>query len=253
MSLFYLRKKIYKFIFLTYKYLVKPNKQVKSIYGIYLFPAFKDKTFKYYFKGTYGTFLSELIKSIDTKTLFVDIGSNQGLYSILAGQNKNIDHVISFEPYLQTSKLLKSNLKLNHITNCKVIQKGIGNQSGKTQLHVSESHSGKNSMRDFNDVKSSTNETVETVEIVDHKELNKLIPNHHRIFIKIDVEGYEEIVIHQLIECSFFENVYQIFCEVNTNWIDVNSVKEMLQKKGFKSFDKIGKNSSHYDLLISRQ
>ena len=125
MSLFYLRKKIYKFIFLTYKYLIKPKKQVKSIYGIYLFPAFKDRTFKYYFKGTYGTFLSELIKSIDTKTLFVDIGSNQGLYSILAGQNKNIDQVISFEPSLQTSKLLKSNLKLNHITNCKVIQKGM--------------------------------------------------------------------------------------------------------------------------------
>ena len=108
-------------------------------------------------------------------------------------------------------------------------------------------------MRDFNDVKSYTNETVETVEIIDHRELNKLIPNHPRIFIKIDVEGYEEIVIHQLIQCSFFENVYQIFCEVNTNWIDVNRVKEMLQKKGFKSFDKIGKNSSHYDLLISRQ
>lgn len=253
MSLFYLRKKIYKFIFLTYKYLVKPNKQVKSIYGIYLFPAFKDRTFKYYFKGTYGTFLSELIKDIDTKTLFVDIGSNQGLYSILAGQNKNIDQVISFEPSLQTSKLLMSNLKFNHITNCKVIQKGIGNHSGKTQLHVSESHSGKNSMRDSNDLKSSANESLETVEIVDHKELNKLIPNHNRIFIKIDVEGYEEVVIHQLIQCSFFENVYQIFCEVDTNWIDVNSLKEMLQEKGFKSFDKIGKNPSHYDLLISRQ
>jgi FkbM family methyltransferase len=194
-----------------------------------------------------------LIKDIDTKTLFVDIGSNQGLYSILAGQNKNIDQVISFEPSLQTSKLLMSNLKFNHITNCKVIQKGIGNHSGKTQLHVSESHSGKNSMRDSNNLKSSANESLETVEIVDHKELNKLIPNHNRIFIKIDVEGYEEVVIHQLIQCSFFENVYQIFCEVDTNWIDVNSLKEMLQEKGFKSFDKIGKNPSHYDLLISRQ
>ena len=186
MSLFYLRKKIYKFIFLKYKYFIQPKKQVKSIYGVFLFPAFKDRTFKYYFKGTYGTFLSELIKGIDTNTLFVDIGSNQGLYSILAGQNKNIDQVISFEPSLQTSKLLKSNLKFNHITNCKVIQKGIGNHSGKTQLHVSEIHSGKNSMRDNNDVKSSANESVETVEIVDYKELNKLIPNHHRIFIKIE-------------------------------------------------------------------
>lgn len=246
---FYFRKKIYKSIFLVYKYLIKPKKQVKSIYGIYLLPAFEDRTFKYYFKGTYGTFLSNLIKSIDTKTLFVDIGANQGLYSILAGQNKNIDQVISFEPSLRISKLLKSNLKVNHITNCKVIQKGISNESGQIQLHISEGHSGKNSMREMSSTETSRSETVE---IVDYQGLSELIPVHSRIFIKIDVEGHEEIVINQLIKCSFFENVYQIFCEVDTNWIDVNQVKTILEEKGFRSFEKIGKNPSHYDLLVSR-
>ena len=246
---FFFRKKVYKSIFLVYKYLIKPKKQVKSIYGIYLTPAFKDRTFKYYFKGTYGTFLSDLIKSIDTKTQFVDIGANQGLYSILAGQNKNIDQVISFEPSLRTSELLKLNLKVNNIANCKVIQKGISNESGKIQLHISEGHSGKNSMRELNKVESSRSETVE---IVDYQGLDKLVPNHTRIFIKIDVEGHEEIVINQLVKCSFFENVYQIFCEADTNWIDVNQLKTILKEKGFTSFKKIGKNPYHYDLLISR-
>jgi len=246
---FYFRKKIYKSIFLVYKYIIKPKKQVKSIYGIYLLPAFKDRTFKYYFKGTYGTFLSNLIKSIDTNTQFVDIGANQGLYSILAGQNKNIDQVIAFEPYLQTSKLLEANLKINHIKNCKVIQKGISHESGQIQLHISEGHSGKNSIRELSSMESLKSETVE---IVDYQGLNELIPVHSRIFIKIDVEGHEEIVINQLIKCSFFENVFQIFCEVNTNWIDVNRLKTILQKKGFTSFEKIGKNPIHYDLLISR-
>lgn len=247
---FYLRKKIYKSIFLVYKYLIRPKKQVKSIYGIYLLPAFKDRTFKYYFKGTYGTFLSNLIKSIDTKTQFVDIGANQGLYSILAGQNKNIDQVISFEPSLRTSKLLKSNLKVNHITNCKVIQKGISHESGQVELHINEGHSGKNSMRELSSMESSRSETVD---VIDYQGLDELIPNHSRIFIKIDVEGHEEIVINQLIQCSFFENVYQIFCEVDTNWIDVNRVKVTLKEKGFTSFERMGKNPSHYDLLISRQ
>lgn len=246
---FFFRKKVYKSIFLVYKYLIKPKKQVKSIYGIYLTPAFKDRTFKYYFKGTYGTFLSDLIKSIDTKTQFVDIGANQGLYSILAGQNKNIDQVISFEPSLRTSELLKSNLKVNNIANCKVIQKGISNKSGQIQLHISEGHSGKNSMRELNRMESSRSETVE---IVDYQGLDELVPNHTRIFIKIDVEGHEEIVINQLVKCSFFENVYQIFCEADTNWIDVNRLKTILQEKGFTSFKKIGKKPSHYDLLISR-
>ena len=80
---------------------------------------------------------------------------------------------------------------------------------------------------------------------------------------KVDLE-YQHIAnitpIKNIVICKnkesteyFLENVYQIFCEVDTNWIDVNSVKEMLQEKGFNSFDKIGKSPSHYDLLISRQ
>lgn len=246
---FYFRKKIYKSIFLVYKYLIKPQKKVKSIYGIYLLPSFKDITFKYYFKGTYGTFLSNHIKNIDIKTQFVDIGANQGLYSILAGQNKNIDQIISFEPCLQTSKLLRSNLKLNHVKNCKVVQKGISNDSGHIQLHVSEGHSGKNSLRELGSEEISKTETVETINF---KGLNELVPNHSRIFIKIDVEGYEEIVINELTQCSFFENIYQIFCEVDTNWTNVDKLKTILKERGFTSFKKIGKKHTHYDLLISR-
>ena len=144
---------------------------------------------------------------------------------------------------------MKSNLKVNNIANCKVIQKGISNKSGQIQLHISEGHSGKNSMRELNRMESSRSETVE---IVDYQGLDELVPNHTRIFIKIDVEGHEEIVINQLVKCSFFENVYQIFCEADTNWIDVNRLKTILQEKGFTSFKKIGKKPSHYDLLISR-
>jgi FkbM family methyltransferase len=246
---FYIRKKIYKSIFLIYKYLIKPKKKVKSIYGIYLIPNFTDRTFKYYFKGTYGIFLSNLIKSIDIKTQFIDIGANQGLYSILAGQNKNIDQVISFEPSLKSSKLLRCNLKLNHVKNCKVIQKGISHESGQNKLHVSEGHSGKNSLRNLSGIESSITETVETVNF---KGLNELVPKHSRILIKIDVEGYEEVVISELIKCSFFKNIYQIFCEVDTNWTNVNRLKNILKDRGFTSFEKIGKNPSHYDLLISR-
>ena len=75
---FYFLKKLYKLKFITYKYLIKPKKAIKSIYGIYLTPAFTDVTFKYYLKGTYGLFLSNLIANIDRDTIFVDIGANQG-------------------------------------------------------------------------------------------------------------------------------------------------------------------------------
>jgi hypothetical protein len=66
------------------------------------------------------------------------------------------------------------------------------------------------------------------------------------------VEGHEEIVINELVKCSFFKNVMQIFCEIDAEWVDVNVIKETLSVNGFSNFEKIGNNKTHYDLLISR-
>jgi len=250
MILFYFLKKLYKLKFITYKYLIKPKKAIKSIYGIYLTPAFSDVTFKYYLKGTYGLFLSNLISNIDRDTIFVDIGANQGLYSVLAGKNKNIKQVVSFEPSAKTAKLLRSNIKLNKVNNCTVIEKGISDKAGVLHLNISEGHSGKNTFRQLKNNDDSSQS--ETVEIISHKEIDKLIPDHRRHFVKIDVEGHEEIVINELVKCSFFKNVMQIFCEIDAEWVDVNAIKETLSVNGFSNFEKIGNNKTHYDLLISR-
>lgn len=246
---FYFLKKIYKLKYLVFKYVINTKNPLKSIYGIYLTPSFKDVTFMYYLKGTYGFFLSDLIKNISNDSTFIDIGANQGLFSILAGKNENIKEIIAFEPAFKTAELLRSNLECNQILNCTVIEKGISNKTGSLQLNTTEGHSGRST---FRELKAGDNTRNESVETINHEEIDKLIRENTNYIIKIDVEGHEEIVIDELIKCSFFKNVSLIFCEIDTAWVDVETIKKKLFSSGFSKIKKIGRGESHYDILISR-
>ena len=247
---FYFVKKTYKLKYLIHKYFLKTTKPVMSFYGVYLTPNFYDTTFMYYFKGTYGLFFSDFIKNISYETTFIDIGANQGLFSILAGKNKYINKVISFEPTKKTARLLRANIDCNNIQNCLVIDKGISGKSGFLNLNVAEGHSGKNTFRTDDLEENISNEEVETI---NHEDIELLIQENTNYIIKIDVEGHEEIVINELIKCSFIENVSHIFCEIDTNWLDLDRLKKKLASVGFSSFEKVGTGDMHYDMLISRK
>ena len=246
---FFLVKKFYKLKYLVYKFILKPSKAVKSAYGVYLTPSFKDKTFMYYYKGTYGFFLSNLIKNISCDTTFIDIGANQGLYTVLAGKNNYIKKIIAFEPSQKTAQLLRSNIEINDVQNCVVIQKGISSKTGSLELNISDGHSGKNN---FRTVDNDTNHSNEIVATINHKEIETLINEETNYIVKIDVEGHEEVVINELIKCTFIKNVSAIFCEIDTQWVNVKNIKEKLASVGFSTFKKIGNGTVHYDILITR-
>lgn len=246
---FYFLKKFFKLKYLAHKYLLKTTKPIKSFYGVYLTPNFYDTTFMYYFKGTYGFFLNDFLKNISTETTFIDIGANQGLFSILAGKNEHIKQVISFEPTKKTAQLLRANIACNNIQNCQIIEKGISDKRGFLNLNVADGHSGKNT---FRTAELKQNIRNEIVEIINHEDIELLTQENTNYVIKIDVEGHEDVVIKELIKCSFIQNVSYIFCEIDTNWFDVNSLKKNLTSCGFSKFQKIGAGLVHYDMLISR-
>ena len=63
------------------------NKQIsKSKYGIYFKNNWTDVTFKFYIEASYGFFYWDRIKSISKDFIFLDIGANQGLFSICAAK-----------------------------------------------------------------------------------------------------------------------------------------------------------------------
>lgn len=244
---FRVRKKIFKFKLILHKYLLRSSKPLKCIYDIYLIPSYKDITFKYCFKGTYGTFFSNLLKNYKTPAVFVDIGANQGLYTILAAKNSNFKEVISFEPSKKTSSLLRKNLEVNNVKNCRVVQAAISDKNKELSLHSTDGHSGLSTLRNT----KSEEKGSEKIKAINHTKIDSLIPEHNCYIVKIDVEGHEEVVINELVKCSFFKQVQMIFCEIDEDWVEVESIRKTLSSFGFHKFKKIGKKK-HYDLLISK-
>jgi FkbM family methyltransferase len=124
----------------------------------------------------------------------IDVGANTGYYSLLASRLVGeTGHVHSFEPVPALARALRRNVELNGMKNIAVRSQAISDSVGTASLYVSRAsaNSGLSSLV-MNDAVNEGSERleVETVSIDDLvRQLDKPID-----FIKIDVEGAEDLV-----------------------------------------------------------
>ncbi len=220
-----------------------------STYGVWLTSEASDRTYKMCVDGSYGPFYQNYVSRLP-RCHFMDIGSNIGLYSLVAGQNRNISRIFSFEPNPQTYGYLVENLRFNHVTNATPVAKAISGAMGHFVLKTYSGHLGKASMRP--DTEQDPPDGEITIETVDQDFMNSLMPDDKvPVAIKIDVEGHEIVVIETLRKARLWKNVFSIYFEVDERYIDVRKVVSMLEGDGFRLKSKNGERV-HYDLLYER-
>lgn len=225
---------------------------VRSIYGVRLTGNWEDSTFRMYLFGSYGFFLSEFLARQQAPFIFLDIGANQGLYSILAARNPACIAVHAFEPVAQVADLLDANLALNHAQGVVVHRQAISDNAGQIEIAFDPRHSGTSSLVVPRGDMALAGLQTTTLETIDHRALDAVIPAAEaRILIKIDVEGHEETVVSELSKCSFLPRIAAIFYECDESATDVAAVEGILRTAGFTEFAKIGMGT-HYDTLALR-
>lgn len=223
---------------------LKPNYGL-SIFGIYLKKRNKDFTYKFCLYGYCGTFLADEIESISSPTVFLDIGANIGLFSLLAEKNENFVKIYAFEPDEKTIGYFMKNIEVNRAQRIELIPFAVSNEPGIHRLYLEEGHSGASSLK-------KTDRSVSSYEIerIDFNYLNAhlYIPSNTSIFIKIDVEGHELNVLETLVKWSNFKYVNKIFLEFDIFMSNVVEMSSFLTLHGFSSHLKIG-TSTHWDEL----
>jgi FkbM family methyltransferase len=224
---------------------------ITSCYGIKLKSNYDDLTFKSYAIASYGFFYWKRILEINQKFIFIDIGANQGLYTICSTLNKNLKQAYAFEPVDKTFSFLSENIKLNQANQkCTLIKKGISDQTTTTYIKIPKNHSGAASL--YNHTTQHENFVNEKIELISLKELDTLInQKEFPIYVKIDVEGHELTVIKELLKTNFANLITEIFSEIDENWVNVNEIITLLKNNGFSKFEKVG-NGTHYDFLFMR-
>ena len=223
---------------------------VLSDYGVKLIPNWSDSAFQLYVIGGYGTFFSDFLATRTADFAFVDIGANQGLYSILAARNPHCLGVAAFEPSSATADLMSRNVTLNEASQIEVHRFAVAAKEGTEQLTTFPGHSGKASLNPTKDG-FSVPET-ETIRTVSAQGIDARIPDAPSYIVKVDVEGLEDVVLREFAKTLAVHRTSHIFYEVDEDWVSSDKLEEILRASGFTRFERVGKDPIHYDVLAIR-
>lgn len=143
-------------------------------------------------KGIYEAPLPILVMAVTARTdgLFLDVGANNGLYSILATISRPEASAIAFEPYPPVLQVLHENLAVNGLTpRVRVMEVALSDAAGSAPLFLPDQAHGllETSCSLEVDFKPDSNEHAAVVTArLDDIELGGKVS-----LIKVDIEGHE--------------------------------------------------------------
>lgn len=191
--------------------------------------------------------LSYLQESIKSGGAFVDIGANQGFYSLMIAAQNPKAQIIAFEPDPYSISKFEENIQLNKIGNIDLIKKGVSASHNSLDLMVNTSGN-----RGGNSVLLSqiqwTNADKETYIRIECEPLYEAMKQRgvQKISsLKIDIEGYEYPVLKKFFDdapqsmypkrivLEHFEHVDKLVGGSSIN---------LLNEIGYKTYKKIEQN-----------
>lgn len=227
---------------------------VQTRYGVRMRVNWSDATFRFCYFGLYGQALADLLDKHADPFVFLDIGANQGLYSLIAARNPSCKSVLAFEPVPSTFELLSANVALDARIQARAhcIKAGIANERRTQQIFIDPAHSGLSSLNRNHAQQGIT----QTIELITHRELDELLRKHApeglNMVVKIDVEGYEEIVASELMKLACADRIQSVFYEADDRWTSRAAMRSTFEAGGFSNFATFAAGS-HYDVLATRQ
>lgn len=132
--------------------------------------------------------------------VFLDVGANIGIYSLLASSVNGGAQVLAFEPHPTASDRLRENAALNRLTNIQVIEAALGEETGLGQMTTDLFE--QNRIAGSGDTGIGT--TVRLATLDDELRQQRIDPACVAM-VKIDTEGFESRVLRgaaSLLSCT---------------------------------------------------
>jgi FkbM family methyltransferase len=145
--------------------------------------------FFYTFRDDCEPDLELLGKFLGPGKTMIDIGANYGIFSLTAARLVGEEgEVIAFEPTQATFDIFKNNLALNRASNVKAMRIALGDKPGRLRLYH-DIDSSRNSLAPANPSQDYEEVEVRTLDsVIKESDISRID------FIKIDVEGADELV-----------------------------------------------------------
>jgi len=194
--------------------------------------------------------LEKILNKFKEETVFLDIGANVGVFSLVASKNPKILAIHAFEPDSESYKLMELNVVRNDAKIVKTHNFAIGVNEGPARLTRNIGHSGTSRIESEN---NGTSGEFSSITMVNQNYLNSTLDSRNKkYFVKIDVEGYELNVLTTLRKAEFFKSVERFFIEFDREIGKVEEVEEFLELNDFVETGRWG-TKSHWDALWEKR
>lgn len=233
---------------------LNPSHSIKTAYGPRMVKRVHDATFRYAVFGSYGRFISDVIEHIEHPFVFLDIGANAGLYSLLASAHDRCTHVVAIEPVPATYAALVENIAINSADKVISVRGAVSTSTSKfLPMIFNSDHSG--SARIDNNL-SSPNPVM--VDAISAARLGQLLSTtDDPIVLKVDVEGSEADVLFAVEGAGLFRRISDALIEMSsktgTGLPNVRSVRDIMARNGYAECGKQPDGDTfHYDAHFVR-
>lgn len=197
---------------------ISPRQRKKFIWKVCELTKFKDRPFEtdfygltytgdtknlidryVFFMGGYEQGMLKFIQQTLEKSqekIFLDIGANVGHHTIFASKHAN--QVFSFEPYQKVRKALEDKIALNKLKNVTVVPYGLGEKDEElTFFEPADFNTGTGSF--LKDFKTTNQDNGLKLIVRNGVELFKELGINTASLIKLDVEGFEALVLQGIL------------------------------------------------------
>lgn len=195
-----------------------------------------------FWEGSSGYEYSNIFQKIFPHIqVFMDIGSNIGYYSIMAGVVNPKLNVFAFDPSPGPFHYLEQNIQLNRLSKVQAFQMAVSNENGSFSFHVAKSIKYKylkyNTLGGSGHLSHVRENQTENQITVKAQKLDDFVVERKIEFvdlIKIDVEEAEHLVL-----AGAYQTILKfrpiIVCEVfsTSMWLQI---KDQIMDHGFKAF-----------------
>ena len=191
--------------------------------------------------GEYQDYIIEWAKKFGkANSVILDVGANIGCHTIPFAQLFDGScEVYAFEPEPEAHDILSENIKLNNLTNVRIIKKGLSNETKKQEFFINP-HSGGSTLSPNPEHGTDQSNTID----IDTIKLDDLNINNIG-FIKVDIQFWEYYFLEGALETLIRNRpplVLELCSRNQEEKIDAERCFELLKSIKYRETERIGKD-----------
>ena len=199
--------------------------------------------------------LRDLILRLPKDGVFIDIGANAGIFTLIASAHLQRGRIFSFEPNPVVFADFLRNLEENECRNVLPLNAAIGERGDILELAMFETHSGAGHLTSASP-DGPPKRSVACLRMRDLPFLQDIIVGRE-VVCKIDVEGAERTVIRSLADSGMLAAIDRVFIEICAHHLarfstDPEDIYADLKAQGFRPTYGLQTTTSSYDELFER-